>query len=115
MPVLADFSLARYEDGNLTITMAPATPIGGWSVQLRIYKHFGGGSGLVIKNMASGFINVSGINIINSGQGIFNVTLNSADTSGLAYGNYVYEAVRLDSGYRSVLAEGILSILPSIG
>jgi hypothetical protein len=113
MPILADFTLCRYEDGSLVVSLAPGTNIGGWSMRFALQHRFGGISGIIEKWMASGYYGVSGMNINNSGQGVFNIGVNSADTSGLDFGNYAYTVERLDSGFRTILTEGYLQLTPS--
>ena len=115
MPIQADFTFSRYEDGILSVALTSPTAIGSWDIRFRVQRHFGGLSGLIAKSMASGFNNVSGIAVVNSGQGIFNVTLNSVDTSGLEYGNYAYSIDRFDSGNRTILTEGYVALTPSVG
>lgn len=109
---IVDFSVVRGIDFTITVPLAPPVAIGGWSIEMTVQKRFGGLSGLINKYVSSGMNNQSGINITNSGLGIFNVNFNACDTSGLDFGTYVYEANRLDSGSAAVLAEGALIILP---
>lgn len=112
--VQQDFSFSKFEDGVLTVVMTPATAIGGRSIQFEVSHRIGGStSGMPIKSVASGYNNVSGINITNSGAGQFNVIINSADTSGLDYGNYAYQVTRLDSGNRTVISEGVFTVGPT--
>jgi hypothetical protein len=111
MPVQADFQMVKWEDGILTISMTPSVPVGGWDVAFVLDKRFGNdlSSGLVNKSMASGYQNgVSGITLVNSGAGVFNVQINSSDTSGLEPGNYAYRCDRRNSGSYTRLAEGFL-------
>lgn len=115
MPVLADFPLARYEDGLLTISLAPAAPIGAWNIQFLVQHRFGGLSGLILASVSSGFNGQSGITITNSGEGVFNVRIPGIATSGWNYGNYAFAVTRLDSGSRTVLSEGYLLLNPSAG
>lgn len=116
MPVLVDMVSYRYEDAVLTVGLAPPVAIGGWNIRYQVSHRFGGSSGLITKSAASGYGGgVSGITVTNSGQGIFNIAINGADTSGLEYGNYAYAIERLDSGNRSVLSEGHLQLLQGIG
>lgn len=115
MSVQANFSLARYEDGVLIVSMAPPVAIGAWSLRFQVQKRFGGSSNLITKTSTSGYNGTSGITITNSGEGVFNVAINGVDTSGLDYGNYSYSTDRLDSGNRKTLSEGYLVLLPGIG
>ena len=106
MPILADIPWVKFDDGTLNISMVPPIAVGGWTTQFQITHRFGGTSGLITKNLSSGFLGVSGIGIANSGQGVFQIALNSLDTSGLDPKNYAYTFSRLDSGYRTALTEG---------
>lgn len=106
-----DFSWIKYDDGVLTIALTPPAPIGGWDLRFSLTKRFGGESLLVTKSCASGYNNVSGINIVNSGQGIFNVALSSVDTSGLQPGLYASRCERMNSGARTTLSEGYMVLL----
>lgn len=112
MAIQADFSISQYEDQALNVAVAPPVSISGWNVQFGVTKRFGGGSGLITKSMASGYNGTSGVSIVDGAAGIYNVTLNSADTSGLPYGNYAYQMQRLDSGFRAVLSEGYMLVVP---
>jgi len=111
--IFTDFSLGRYEDGVLTVTLTPPTPIGGWTIRFMAQRHFGGLSGYAVKYTASGLDGMSGITITNSGLGIFNIQLNSSDMSGLPFGNYATGSERLDSGQRTDLTQGFWSLNPS--
>jgi len=112
MPTPADWQLARYEDGFLTIGLQPPVPIGGWEIQLTVKKRFGGTTPLIVKSLTSGYMNVSGLTILNSGNGTIRAQINSPDTSGLAYGNYAYTVDRLTSGSSTCLSEGYFMVMP---
>jgi hypothetical protein len=60
--------------------------------------------------MASGYYGVSGMNIVNSGQGQFRITLDAVDTSGFVAGNYAYEIRRLNSGNITSLTQGYITV-----
>ena len=109
LTVYANFVSAVYEDGLLVISMTPEEPVGGWTLQTVVTKRFGG-TPLVSRYMASGYYGVSGMNIVNSGQGIFSVTLNSSDFSGKDPGNYAFQITRTDSGSRTNLTDGYLML-----
>lgn len=115
MPNQQDFGLCRFEDGILTISIIPAIPVGGLDVHLTVAKHFGSTSGVILKSMASGFYNVSGLTILNSGQGIIQANLNSPDTSGLPYGNYAFEVRCYTSGRNTDYTQGYFTVNPSMG
>lgn len=107
-----DLRLVRYADGLLTIAIHPPTPVGGMDLRFTVMKQFGANTSLITKSAASGLNNQSGINITDSGQGIFKINLQSVNTSGLEYGNYACVIENLTSGNRAVLAEGWLQLLP---
>lgn len=112
MAVQCDFAFARYEDGTLSVTMKPPVPITNWSIQFDIMKRFGGES-LVNKMVASGYNGTSGITVVNEALGVFNISLSyDVDMSGFQYGNYAYQSRRTDSGGRSIITEGYMSLTP---
>lgn len=113
MPVQADFSVPRYNSFSFTVSLAPPVAIGGWGISFQVQKRFGGISGLITKSVSSGFNNSSGINITNSGLGIFTISIQGVDTSGLEYGNYAYAVDRTDT--RTTLSEGYMIVTPGIG
>jgi hypothetical protein len=115
MPVLVDFSLARGEDAVLNVSMAPPVDVGGWDIRFEVAKRFGSYSGFVTKSVASGFNGASGITVVNSGQGIFGVRLNTPDTNDREFGNYAYAITRYTSGSRTVLTEGYVLLSPTVG
>ncbi len=106
-----DFSLCKYEDGILIITMTPPVPIGGWPLQFSVSKAFGGDP-FIVKTCASGYYGVSGITIQNSGAGIFQIRINSIDTSGVEYGAYAQKCERMQSGFRTEIENGFWNIVP---
>lgn len=119
MPINTDVTISRFEDGVLTVAMAPPVAVGGWAITFRVQKYFGGGSslasGLINKSVSSGLNGASGITVTNSGQGVFAIDLRSVDTSGLQFGNYAYAVERTDSGNRTVLSQGYVLLGPSVG
>lgn len=111
MPRFADYAIVKLEDGILNVSMAPPVAISGWTLQFQLSKRAGSTSGL-IKSCASGFNGVSGITVTDGSQGVFRMTLNSVDTSGVDFGNLFYNVTRLDSGSRTVLTEGYNLVNP---
>jgi hypothetical protein len=109
------YYLSQFSDGMLTIGMAPPQPIGGWSIRLEVLNAFGGMSGLIQKYCASGYNGVSGITVVNSGEGIMQVQFNSPDTSGMNYGNYPIVVEALQSGGRTPICEGYFTLGPAGG
>lgn len=113
MPTPANFTISRRQDMVLTVPLAPPVIIGGWDVRFQVNHNFPLApvlSGLIVKSMASGFYNVSGMNIVNSGEGIFRININSPDTSGLEMGNYAYTISRTNSGSVTSLTEGYMTV-----
>lgn len=112
MPIFTDYSICKFEDGVLTIQLVNPTPIGGWSLRADFTKRLGG-TPRVTKWISSGTPNgASGITITDSGQGVFRIALDSADTSGLAYGNYAFDVRRTDSGFVTDIAQGYQMVFP---
>ncbi len=112
MPVLADFSMVKFEDGILTLELAPPIAIGGMLLNFNLFKRFGSSEYIAQRWVGSGLNNQSGINITSSGQGRMNISLWENDSSGLEFGNYAFNIKRLDSGSRTVLTEGYLVLEP---
>lgn len=116
MAVVVDFAMTQLEDFPLNVEVAPPTPVGGWKVRFQVLKRAGGSSGLVVLSTASGYgAGQSGIAVTNSGDGQFQVLIPAGMTSGLDPGLYFHDFVRLDSGSRTVIAEGGMLLLPQGG
>ncbi len=115
IPMQIDIAFYRSEDGLINVSMTPPVAISGWSLQFQLMHRYGGVVPLINKYCASGFNNVSGINVTNGNLGVFNVALNQPDTSGLVSKNYFASILRTDSGSFGTLAEGIFSLLPGGG
>ena len=116
MAIFDNFALIRGEDAILSVSLNPPTPITDWNLLFRVNRRFGSCSGLIFKSAdLPTFNNVSGINVTNGPGGMFQVTINSVDTSGLSFGNYAFQTVRQDTGSQTVLNTGFLTLLPSIG
>lgn len=105
MPILQDFTLSQNETGALVVSMAPPTPIGGWTIQYNQTRRFGGTT-IILKNLASGFSGASGITVTNSGTGVFQVQLNAGEMSGLDWGAYSYIIQRTDVDAETNISEG---------
>ena len=107
MAIRTDFSFIRLEDGVLAVSMSPPTNITNWNLQFTRLLFTSSTSAIVTKSAASGYAsNQSGINLTSPTQGVFQVQINSADNSGDVR-PYYHKVERLDSGFRSVLVEGI--------
>jgi hypothetical protein len=111
MPVLTDFYLVQREDGIITISMQPPVPLTNRSIRWQMTNRFDGISGLIQKYGYSGYqAGQSGITV-NTPNTSFNVSINSADTSGLDAKNFAWTAELLDTP-RTCVAEGYALIGP---
>ena len=116
MPVYQNFSMAKFENAVLAVTITPPTAVGSWNLSFVVMKRFNGEESLIVKSSTSGFgAGQSGITILNSGNGQIAVKINTPDTSGLCP-NYAYAfaLTRVNSGFNTVLTEGYLKLLPSM-
>lgn len=104
--VQIDFSLAPNEDGTIQVNLQPPTPIGGWSLRFDMWKRFGSDTPIISKFAASGFNGVSGITIVDSGQGVLQVQLFNPEMSGQDFGAYAYRIARTSSGFVTNTTEG---------
>lgn len=112
MPVFSNFTWTKFDDGNLLINLDPPTAIGGQNLAFNLGRYFGGEMGTIVKTAASGFNGVSGLTVVNSGQGQMSVALTSLDTSGLDFGNYSYKVARTTSGQVAAFTEGYCLLGP---
>lgn len=111
MPSIVEFgSFVAGTDFTVTVGLAPPTGTSGQTWQFQLGTRFGWSSGLVTKSCASGYNNVSGVNLIDGINGTFNVALNAVDTSGFDPLNYACNFRRLDSGSVGTALEGYLQI-----
>lgn len=111
MSVIADFSITRFDDGVLSVSLAPPAPISAWNIQFEVARRFGGDA-FYKQYYASGYNAVSGISITNSGQGVFNVPFFGSRMSGMDCGNYAYKITRTGSGVVTTLSEGYIIWTP---
>ena len=112
MPVFTEFAVTRATDTTLTMALQNPTNISGWSIKFEVQHRFGGTSGLITKSCASGYNNVSGLNVTNGAQGVMQISIGATDMSGLPYGNYSYTIVRTTSGQVTPLAGGYILLNP---
>lgn len=104
-----DIPINPGQDAVIQVQMNPVVPIGGWNIEFYVTKRFLGISGLIVGSTASGYINnVSGMNIVNSGTGIFSATISGGSTSGWNPEPYAYTFTRTGSGCNTLLVEGFL-------
>lgn len=106
MAEYADYTLARYEDGVLAVEMTPPTNISGWAIEAILTRRFGEETPIARKSCASGFNNVSGINITNGGQGHFQVSFFASEVSGVDPGNLACVIRRTQSGVQTEISKG---------
>ena len=89
------------DDVSIRFTLTPPTDITGWSLTFTV-RNKPGGTTQFTKTVGSG------IALTDTGRGIFTVTINSADTSSLASGDYEWSVKRTDAGSNVVLSHGYL-------
>ena len=112
--VFTEFSLVEFSDGILTVALSPPTAVGGWSMAFTVTNRFQGVSGLIQKTLASGYgAGQSGITVVDSGQGRFNIRIWGSDGSGqMDPGTYAMQFNRTDSGMVTPIAKGWFLRLP---
>jgi hypothetical protein len=105
---ITDFTLRSSEDGTLIIAAAPPMPIGGLSFQFTQSRRAGGIPAITL-SMASGYYgSVSGMDLIDSGNGVMSVSLWAYLSSGMdqVAGAWFYRVQRTDSGNVTAVSEG---------
>jgi hypothetical protein len=102
MSIISTITFDRGEDVLLTVTMTPTTDITGWTLTFTMKQYFGDAAALITKSGS----------ITSAVGGIFTITINSADTATLDPGSYQYDIWRTNTGYATVLTQGILKLLP---
>lgn len=105
MAGLVDYRITRLEDNTLTLSLTTQAAIGGMEIEFSVAKHFGG-EPFIKKSMSSGFYGVSGLSIVNSGNGTMRASMYDSEFSGRGDGNYAVMWRRLDSGHRKVINAG---------
>lgn len=117
MPADANFPLIKYEDGHLTVCLSPPAAVSGWSVRLTVSRRFGSPDPLFRKYNVPGDPSsyASGVAVTDAAVGRFRCRVASQDTSGLQPGNYAFSFERVDSGSRTLLARGYLSLGDTTG
>lgn len=108
MASVANISFYKGEDVTLTVTMSPVTNITGWTLQFTLRKQYGDTTALITKTTGAG------ITITDAANGVFQVTLASADTVNQELRPYVYDIQRTNAGNRTVLTIGNLTLLPEV-
>jgi hypothetical protein len=109
MSIAQNLSCLAGEAVVLTVTMdtPPAGGISGWALAFYLKQKYPDLAALVTKTGGSG------ITVTDAVNGVFTVTLATADTDQTP-GNYVYDVWRTDSGQETALAHGRFSIGPAV-
>lgn len=112
-----DYRVQRGTDTTLSVKLSGTSAFSGQNIsgqgfEFVVSHRLGNVSGFFTKSAASGYNNVSGINVLHTSGKTFDVSINAADTSGLCPGNHAYATGRTDSGSRTVLQEGFILLLP---
>src|ERR1700674_5461632 len=107
MSFLEDISFEKGQDLLVKVTMTPPTNITGWTLQLSVRQHYG--DAVMVFSVGSGSIVIT-----DSANGLFQITVASALTSGLTPECYVYDIQRIDPGSRVVLTRGNLILQPEV-
>ena len=108
MATKADIAFYKGEDVTLTVSMSPVTNITGWTITFSLKKQYGDASALVSKTIGSG------ITVTDAVNGDFKVAVDSADSASLDNRAYVYDILRTNSGNKTVLTIGNLTLLPEV-
>jgi hypothetical protein len=99
MSVTSHINFFRGEDVVINFTMTPVQDITGWTLTFKVADQLAGT--IKITKTAA---------IVNGPAGQFSVSIANADTSSLAVGRYVWDVRRVDSGYKSTVADGYITL-----
>jgi hypothetical protein len=108
MATTANIEFYKGEDDVLTVSMSPATNITGWTIKFTVRKNYNDPTALITKTVGSG------ITVTDATNGVFTITIASADTSGLDLRAYAFDVQRTSAGNRTVLTIGNLTLLPEV-
>ncbi len=111
MPTQTSFSLVKTDDGAFLFGIQPPINISGLPIEFNLMSRFNA-TPLVTLYCASGFNNVSGLNVTNGPQGVLTVNYFHQYVSGRDYQNYAFTIVRTSSGHQTTMAEGFLISTP---
>lgn len=92
------------EDGVIHCQIMPVENITGWALKCTARKTLSVLPVLFTKIIAGG------ITITDAPNGKFDITILSADTTGVAPGSYFFDIQRTDAGFKSELGIGTLTI-----
>jgi hypothetical protein len=99
MSIANHITFFRGEDITLNFQMTPVQDITGWTITLKVANTLAGT--IEITKTAS---------VTNGPAGQFTCSIANADTASLPVGRYVWDCRRVDSGYRSTLADGYITL-----
>ena len=99
MSITSHINFFRGEDITLNFQMTPVQDITGWGITWKMANQLGGT--ILLTKTAT---------IVDGPRGQFSVSIASSDTSGLAVGRYVWDARRTDSGNKSTVADGYVTL-----
>ncbi len=114
MSVYADTAVVKYEDGTFVFQLSPPTSVRYWDIRFRMSRR-AGGSDIILKSCASGYNNVSGINVTDFTDGVMNTSIYSVNTSGLDESAYYYTLGHYNSGVVTLLARGYVNLTEGLG
>lgn len=103
-------NLQAYKGEDVTLNVSPSSTVTskdvtGWSISFQL-KKLNSDSALLLGPIAA--------TITNGPQGLFTVTITSAQLQSLAAGLYYYDVWRTDVSSNTALVEGRFSVLPSV-
>ena len=109
MSLQTSFIMPERQTATIQISLSPALPISGWTIQWDLMYRFKSPNPIVSKYLASGYTNgESGCTLVDGSQGSFDVHLYPAEISGIAQGTMIlcYQSYRIDSGYQTPINGG---------
>ena len=102
MATFGDFTVFKDTDVTLTVTLSPVVDITGWTLSMVVRKQYGATAAMTIAGVITG-----------ATTGVFTFAIADTDTENLDTGAYVYDVLRTTAGSETVLASGILNIMPT--
>jgi hypothetical protein len=99
MAIFSHLEFWRGEDIVLFFDMLPTADITGWTITFKIAETLTA-TPSVTKTAT----------VTDGARGLFKVTLASADTSSLTVGRWVWDARRIDTGFKTTLAAGTIEL-----
>lgn len=103
MSIQSRMEMFRGEDVTLTFTMSPVVNITGWAITWKMAER--PGDTVLLTKTAT---------LSDPTNGVFTVSLASADTAEMDAGLYWFDARRTDSGSKATLADGTIRLKQEI-